>query len=282
MAIPKEIHPIGVTDRWIHALITAESGFGKTVFAGTAPNALFLTTDPEGTDSAYAMGSDAQEWEIRNWNEGLVKAYRYLRDGGIKELGLDWVIIDNVTEAQTIGMRETIDNDMARNPKIDEFIPAQPHYQRSQNMLREMVTKFHDLPVNVLWTAWPKMEMDPTTGEEYWTAGIHGQQGFLAQQITGYMNVVGMGQVIEQNGKEVRRIWFTHHDQFRGKDRFIALGAKRDNLSVAEMQKLIQTTVAKRRAERKKLSVAPRPTTARRAAIATPAAKTPVRKRRTT
>lgn len=277
MTVPKEIHPIGITDRYIHMLLVAGAGFGKTVYAGTAKKALFLTTDPEGTDSAFAMGSDAQEWEIRNWNEGLVKAHRYLRDGGIEELGIEWLLIDNATEAQTIGMRETMGNSRKAKPSLDEFIPQQADYQRSQNMLREMVLKFHDLPINIIWTAWPKTETDITTGEEYWLAGIHGQQGFLAEQITGYMNVVGMGEVVEKDGKEIRRIWFTHHGKFRGKDRFIALGAKRDDLTVPKMEALIKAKVAERRAAR---GVTGKTPTTRRAVTPTKAPARPVTRRK--
>jgi hypothetical protein len=248
VTVPKQVRSLGVSDKFIRSLIVAAPGFGKTVLAGTAPNALFITTDPEGTLSAWAFGSEAQEWEIKDWSE-IMQAYTYLRDGGIEEMGLDWILIDNASEAQNFGMVETMTKARLTNSKLDEFVPSQADYQRSQNMMLKMVKQFNDLPVNVLWTAWQKIEED-IDGNSYFAPAIHGQQGAIAQMIAGYMNVVGYGEVVEVDGKEVRRIWFTHHGPFRGKDRFVALGRKRDGLTIAKMQEIITAAVKKRTAER--------------------------------
>lgn len=248
MTVPSKIRPLGVVDKFIRMLIVAGPGFGKTVFAGTAPNSLFITTDPEGTLSAWAFGSEAQEWEIEGWTE-IQDAYRYLRDGGIEEMGLEWVIIDNTSEAQNFGMTETMSKARAQKSSLDEFIPTQQDYQRSQNMILKMVKQFNDLPVNVLWTAWQKSEEDQD-GNVYFAPAIHGQQGAVAQMIAGYMNIVGYGEVVETDSAEVRRIWFTHHGPYRGKDRFVALGQKRDGLNVSKMQTIIKTAIDKRVAER--------------------------------
>lgn len=248
MTIPKAIKPLGALDKYIHCMIVAGPGFGKTVFWGTAPNALFLTTDPEGTVSAWAFGSAAQEWEVKTWT-ALNDAYKYLRDGGIAEMNLDWVIIDNASEAQNLGMRENIDNSRKHNASLDEFIPSQANYQRTQNMMLDLVKKFHDLPVNVGWTAWTETHED-NEGNEYFAPGIHGQKGMIAQTIAGYMNMVGYGEVVEINDKEVRRIWFTQRGPFRGKDRFTAMGAKRDALDVPKMMQLIEAKKAELRKAR--------------------------------
>jgi len=248
MTKPAAIRPLGVTDRYVRMLIVAGPGFGKTVLAGTAPNALFLTTDPEGTLSAWAFGSDAQEWEIESW-ANIQEAFRYLRDGGIEEMDLKWVIIDNTSEAQNFGMSETMQKARAQNSRLDEFIPSQQDYQRSQLMILKLVKQFNDLPVNVLWTAWQKSEEDQD-GNVYFAPAIHGQQGAVAQMVAGYMNIVGYGEVIEADDKEVRRVWFTHHGPYRGKDRFVALGQKRDGLTIAKMDEIIQAAVAKRKAQR--------------------------------
>ena len=66
MAKPKGIVSLAESADTINMLITAESGWGKTVFAGTADQrnagggkALFLVADPEGTLSAKYQGSSA-------------------------------------------------------------------------------------------------------------------------------------------------------------------------------------------------------------------------------
>ena len=240
MTKPSEIKPLGDYDKYIHAMIVADAGFGKTVFGGTSEKALFLTTDPEGTISAKMFGSTAEEWRIESWTEHN-KAFAYLRDGGIKELGLNWVIVDNISEAQNLALFETMALARARNKNLDEFVPSQQDYQRSQNMMKVMVKKFHDLPVNILWTSWQAIQED-RDGEIFYAPAIHGQQGSLAQTIAGYMNIVGYGEVVEDG---VRRVWFSHAEAFRGKDRFNVLGDFRDRLTVPKMQSLVEGALRK-------------------------------------
>lgn len=249
MAIPKQIHKVGVTDRYIHALIVAGPGFGKTVLLGSAEHALFLTTDPEGTISAWAMGSEADEWECKHWDD-INAAYIYLRDGGIKEMGLKWVMIDNASEAQALGMKSNMQNSRKAKPQLDEFVPTLDNHQRTQIMFLDMVKKFHDLPVNVLWTTWAETHEDGE-GQEYFAPSIHGQKGAIAQQFAGMMNVVGYGQVTEEeDGTEHRVLWFSQSGPYRGKDRYIALGRKRTDLTIPKMEALIAAAIKKRLAER--------------------------------
>lgn len=217
MTVPSKVKPIGQYDAYIHAMIIAAPGFGKTVFGGTAPNALFLTTDPEGTISALAFGSTAQEWRIETWSE-INEAYRYLRDGGIAEMGLEWIVVDNTSEAKNLSMLESMSNARKHNINRDEHVPGIDDHQRSQLQIKAFVKQMHDLPVNVLWTAWRKTEED-SEGEHYFTCGIHGQQGLLAQEIQGYMNVVGFGEVVEGE----RLIFFKQDMPYMGKDRYKGL-----------------------------------------------------------
>lgn len=268
MAIPSQIRSLTIEDQHIHCMIVAPPGFGKTVFAGTAEDALFLTTDPEGTVSALAMGSDAREWKINSWTE-LNDAFRYLRDGGIEELGIKWVLIDNISEAQNLGMKENMDNARKFNPRLDEFIPSQADYQRTQNMVRDMVKRFHDLPVNVLWTCWRTREEDAQTGDFYYSAAIHGQKGALAETIMGYMNVIGFGEVATKDGEQVRRLYFDQIGPQRGKDRFGVLGRVRDNFTVPKMEALVGGAMKK--------YAAPTKPAAQRTAARRPTTKTPRR-----
>lgn len=248
MTVPKQIKKLGSVDKYVHFLLVAGPGFGKTVLFGTEDKALFLTTDPEGTVSAWMMGSKAQEWECTTYGD-VIDAYTYLRDGGIEELGLTWVFIDNISEVQELAKHTNIELERKRNPAIDLFVPSQANYQRSQNMLLALVKQFNDLPVNVGYTAWQQTNED-SEGHEYFAPGIHGQKGQIAQMVAGYMNVVGYGEVVEdENNVEHRVIWFSQTGPFRGKDRFNALGKKRTDLTMPKMKSIIDTAVAKRKAE---------------------------------
>lgn len=249
MTIPKAVKRLGTVDKFIHFLLVAGPGFGKTVLFGSDDKVLFLTTDPEGTLSAWSLGSNAREWEIKTWDD-IITAYKYLRDGGIEEMGITWVVIDNASEAQELAKNNNILLERKRNDKIDEFVPSQGNYQRTQNQLLALVKQFHDLPVNIGWTAWIATHED-SEGIEYFAPAIHGQKGSIAQMIAGYMNVVGYGEVVEDEaGVEHRRIWFSQTGPFRGKDRFVALGQSRMDLTLPKMQLIINAAIKKRQLAR--------------------------------
>jgi hypothetical protein len=239
--------------------LIAPQSFGKTVFCGTAPNAIFLTTDPEGTISARQMGSDAEEWRIQNWTD-LNNAYRWLRDEGIQSEGYKWLIIDNITEAQRMGMWESmvITKRNSNAPsKLDEWVPTQADYQRSQNMILKFALQINDLPINVIYTSHIK-GMEDEEGEPVFSAAIHGQKGALSNQIVGYSNITAMGELIpgkNPGDDEVRRFWFSAHGAYRGKDRFVALGRYQDNLTVPKMMEII----GNRKPVARKSSAAPSP-----------------------
>lgn len=282
MTIPSKVTDIGQYEAWIHAMIVAAPGFGKTVWAGTAPNALFLTTDPEGTISAMAFGSQAKEWRIYTWSE-INEAYRALRDGLIEEMGLEWVVIDNTSEAKNLSMLESMANARVHNKNRDEHVPHIDDHQRSQLQIKAFVKQMHDLPVNILWTAWRKAEED-SEGETYFTCGVHGQQGLLAQEIQGYMNVVGFGEV--EDGERV--VYFSQDMPYMGKDRYNALPKKakvsddpmHSGFNVAKMTQIINAAKKKYAAQKAAASkTAPTKVAARSAARKPLAAKSIARRK---
>lgn len=236
MAKPAKVHKLGA-GKWIRMTLIAKGGFGKTVFCGTAPHAIFLTTDPEGTVSAYEFGSTAEEWKVTGWDD-LQDAYKWLRDGGLAEEGYEWLILDNITEAQAFAMTQSLEIAVSKNARRDPFVPDKYEYQRTQNATIDMVKKFNDLPVNIIYTSHRK-GMEDGDGQEYFSAAIQGLQGAIAEQILGYMNVVAFGEIkeveIDGKTKPVRRYYFTHHGPYRGKDRFNSLGNYKDDLTVPKM-----------------------------------------------
>ena len=243
MAKPAQIRPLG-TSAYIRYALVAKSGFGKTVAAGTAPNALFLTTDPEGTMSAKKFGSTAEEWSIGEWNE-LWDAYTWLRDDGIRTQGYQWLIIDNGTECQNLAMAMAMRQALKARPDRSPYVPDKREYQINQNAMVDFVKTMHSLPVNILWT-FHRKGMEDGDGNDYYSVAIQGQQGQTAEQILGYMNIIGMGEVIERevNGKrrEIRRTYFTHTGPYRGKDRYHALGRYRDGLTIPDLMQAVSSS----------------------------------------
>jgi hypothetical protein len=239
MPVP-EIHDLRMPKR-LRMMVAAHSGFGKTVFCGTAPNALFLTTDPEGTASAAAFGSTAREMEIHNQDE-LNDAYVYLEQGGIAELGLDFVIVDNLTEVQAMFMGAAMEAAVRQGEKKgsprNPFVPDKYEYQVEQNATVDFVKRMNSLPVHVIFTAHLK-GMEDGDANEFFSVAIRGKQGEIAQQCLGYMNVIGMGAVVDTPKGAARRMYFDHVGKYRGKDRFVKLGRAKDNLTVPDMMSLL-------------------------------------------
>lgn len=248
MTKPKAIQNLSKsTQGSINMLITAESGWGKTVFAGTADTrvggggkALFLVCDPEGTIAAASMDSTAEEWPIRDWDD-LVAAYKWMRDEGCEEY--DWVIIDSVTEAQKICMKKALEIAVKHKADRDPDVPAIQDYQKVQNQTLTMIKQFNDLPCNVIYTALP-LRVEDDEGEVYYLPSLQGGQGALAQQVLGYMKVAGYGtfKTAKRGADEVtvRRIYFSPVGPYKGKDRFNVMGSHKDNLTVPQMEKLIR------------------------------------------
>lgn len=230
-----KIHKIGDIG-FTRMLLTATSGFGKTIFGTSHPKTLLLLTDPEGSFSAKQFGHNVDEWTI-NSAKDLDEAVGWLRNGGAEEY--TWVCVDNISHAQKLFRRQAKENAMARNPRTDPLVPEPGDYQRDQLSTEKLVMQMHELPVNILWTAWQETRENEMTGESYYMPNIHGQKGAIAEQIMGYMNINGFGQVISVGGKDVRRIHFSQTDPYRGKDRFVALGAYQDNLTLPKLDALV-------------------------------------------
>lgn len=236
-----DIHRVGTRVPKLRMWVVAHQGWGKTVFCGTAPKALFLVTDPEGTVSAGALGSNADEVDISSYDK-FKEAYIWLRDEGYKEY--EFLIVDNGTELQKLMMIESmaVSKRMSNNPAgLDPIVPQQGDYNRNFLMFDQAIKQLFDLPMNVIITAHIK-GMEDSEGEEFYSAAIHGLKGQVAQTCLGYANVVAMGESRLDNGgeKQVRRLWFSHFGAYRGKDRYVALGNYKDDLTVPKMMEIIQ------------------------------------------
>lgn len=269
-AKPSAIHKIGDI-QYVHMLLTAESGWGKTVFGAGMGRTLLILTDPEGSYSAKKFGSEAEEWTATTADD-LDAAYKWLASGGHEHY--DLVFVDNISHAQKLFLRRAKDQSLKRpGSKSDPLVPEQGDYLRAQLGIEDYVHKMHSLPVHILWSAWQE-EHEDANGDVYFAPAIQGSKGAVAQQIMGYMNINAFGQVIEgDDGKDVRRLWFCHYDKFRGKDRFVALGRYKDNLTMPQMMELI--TAAKSAPARKT-------TGATKSAKSAATKRTAVRRRATT
>jgi hypothetical protein len=238
MARPKAIRPVKGQKVFIHMAVVADSGWGKTVFGGSDDDVLFLTCDPEGTLSAGSLGSTAQEWPMKT-GQDLDEAYRWLRDEGHREF--KWVCIDTIGGGQRILQRSALDASYKAQPgKRDPDVPSMDVHQKAQIQTIKFVMQFNDLPMNTLYTAHP-YNLEDAEGEPMILPYVHGGKGEVAQQVLGHMNVAGYGVTAEDdNGREVRRMYFRHTGPYRGKDRNNKLPRYIDKPTLRQVREIIE------------------------------------------
>ncbi len=245
--LPEAIISLEEYDESINMLIIAESGWGKTVLAGTAdrrkddgPKALFLATET-GTISAARKGSTADLWPIRDFDD-LAMAFKFLAfEGGCDEY--QWVMLDSITEMQKLSMDAALRKAVQDNKARDPDVPAIQDYMKVQQQTLNFLRRFNELPVNCLYTALP-YRLEDENGDPYFLPALDGKQGGIAQQAMGYMHVVGHGvkRVIkDQNDRQimVRRVYFQTTGPYKAKDRYGLLGRYMDNITIPRIEEVI-------------------------------------------
>lgn len=218
-------------------LIYAESGKGKTVLAGTAPKALFLTTEAAGTESAKAFGSDADEWVCDNWSD-ISEAHKWLREGGASEY--DWIILDSLSEMQELCWRDQLENAARGNSSRSVFQAAIQDYAIVDNKVKALVDAFNRLPVNILYTAQVMTVGNETEdGEDVMLRvpliGRAKNGAPLSNLICGKVTLVGLLHIKQENDEEFRRLITGGGDTWIAKDRHDTFGRFIDRPNIAEM-----------------------------------------------
>lgn len=207
----------------INGCIYADSGVGKTVFAGT-DNVLFLAIE-DGTISAKRMGSTAKLWKIKEWND-LQDAYDWLEEN--PDHGFEWVVIDSVTDMQKLCMRGILQVAKSENAKRDIDIPALQDWQKYYNMFDRFIAAFNDLSINVLFLA-TVMQNENEDGENIIMPNLVGRgSGYsISQNFCATLGFVGHMEIILSGPKndptETRRICFKQMPPAFAKDRYNVL-----------------------------------------------------------
>jgi hypothetical protein len=200
-------------------LLFGNSGVGKTVLAGGAPNAYFLTTE-KGVVSAKRTGSKAKRLAGKDWDH--VEASL---DWADENLGTeDWLIVDSVSKMQTLNLRWILGVEHEeRDADLD--VPQIQHHQKWQNMYMRFIDRIIDAPYNSILIATAMHKEDPE-GESLVLPAITGKDYTISAYCCAQADCVFYYGVAKKSGKDdptTRRILTETYPPYFAKDRYNVL-----------------------------------------------------------
>lgn len=176
--------------KW-NILIHADSGAGKTVFAGSDDRVLFIAPEDSGTLSALRMGSKAQKIRVRHWND-IREAVEYLEDNPDVLAKFDVLAVDSLTEMQKMCMSAILE--VNRSERLskgqDPDTPQIQDYGKLHVLFENLVRRINELDINVLYTALSR-KVEDADHNEFLVPEISGKEYGVAMKIVALMTSYG-------------------------------------------------------------------------------------------
>lgn len=229
-ARPTAITNVRKRPRFKNWMIAGDTGVGKTTLASGLPDALFVTFEEEGTESALVEGSKADEIVVRT-RKGYTEVQDYFEFGtGCEDY--EWVIMDSVSEMEECFWRSQLADQHERKPSTRSlYKPALDDYPWVWNQVKAAIGKWNSLPVNVLYTAqvMPLEMYDDDAEEEFeQLVPMIGSQknGVLARKVAGMVSLLGHYGVVRGNDddedekEEFRRLYVSPRKDILAKNRY--------------------------------------------------------------
>jgi AAA domain len=222
-----EITDLNDDNEAIKMLLFGPSGHGKTVLAGGAPNAIFISTE-KGSASARRAGSKARRISTPRF-EQVVAAKKWCD----ANLGIsDWVILDSLTKMQVLMIRWILRTIHEINDARDLDIPAIQDHQKWQNYFKRFVDEWIDAPYNVIFIC-GEMTRTDKEGDPITLPAITGKDYEICDYVRSqtdvnlYYAITTKAQ--SEDGTPVRRVLAQPVGPFVAcKDRYTALGVFQD------------------------------------------------------
>lgn len=149
----KRITKPSTIQRYPKVLVYARNKKGKTTFGISGGVDRTLVLDPEhGTDEMRTK--DPNVWHIERW-EDLDDAFNFLRYG---THNYQWVVVDGMSKLANMALKYVM---KLQEEKSLDRIPGlvqQRDYGKSGELMKDLITRFHNLPMGVIFTAQERME----------------------------------------------------------------------------------------------------------------------------
>ena len=211
------VTPVTEMVRYINILIYGDPGAGKTVLAGSADNVpemrpvLFVDIEG-GTLSLRKRSPDVHVVRIQNWKE-----FAELYNGLLAEdHGYRTVVLDSLTEIQKFHMYNVMQNVVIKDSERDPDVPSMREWAKNIEVMRKTVRGFRDLPMHTVFTALAKADKDGSSGKIVTKPYMSGK---LANEVAGFVDIVGFLYTKVSGGDIQRNILFAATDRQVAKDR---------------------------------------------------------------
>jgi len=234
-------------------LLYGDSGCGKTVVAGSAPNSLILACEPGYISAApnrWDLPLGKREVRPIPNSSVLLGGLDWLEAGGHKKY--QWVILEGASTLDKKVRLNFAAEAFDHNPqaRVHRNLPMEADYFNTQNYMIGVISRLIDLPVNVLITA-HSMTMDDDEGNVRVMPEFQKKGGGLSNYVSGLCHAVGYMRKRSFEDKktkkirEVRRIlwqqWVDPKTEtvYFAKDQFDAFGRYTDDTNIFELMAMI-------------------------------------------
>jgi hypothetical protein len=184
---------------------------GKSTFCTSAGVDNVLFADPEqGTD--LMLAKNPHVWHITRW-EDLDDYYQYLRSG---KHSYQWAAIDGLSALSSMALRYVMKVAEERSLDRQVGMVQMRDYGKSGELVRQMLTNFHNLPMGVIYTSQERMieaadSEEDEDSEDNAAMFVPDLPKGVRGMVNSLVDVIGRLYVVkvEVNGKETaqRRLW---------------------------------------------------------------------------
>ena len=163
VSVLNRIQTVSERPSYIKCLIYGEPGVGKTTFAATAPNVLFVDVE-HGTNSLLNSKefNNVQVLSIKDWND-IEELYWELKAGALPEI--ETIVIDTISELQKLNMDLLLRESAARDGRKDPYVPTQLDYKKNTEVVRRIMWAYRELDRHLIVTAHVKERQDEETSK---------------------------------------------------------------------------------------------------------------------
>lgn len=239
----KAITKPSLQKRFPKMLIYARNKKGKTTFGLSAGVERTLVLDPErGTDEMRTK--DPNVWHIERW-EDLDDAYNFLR---YSDHNYQWVVVDGLTKIHNMGLKYVMKLQEERSLDRIPGLVQQRDYGKAGELTKELLTRFHSLPMGVIFTAQERMDSavdseEDEDSEEQGAIFIPDLPKGVRGAANSIVDVIGRLYVIKNDeGKRERRLWIAESVKYdTGYRSDFELPEYVKNPTIPKMVRLIRT-----------------------------------------